>query len=92
MFCACAKMHLFSVVFSAHKFDFGFVISGTSNKCRLVFVTKKIASCMCLTGSVRLPPTVVAIVKELPTLSKPNALSNGLYPRYALYRSKTPQL
>jgi len=45
VFCACEKTQLFYVVLcvvrTVHKFDFGLVINGTSNKCRLVFVTKK---------------------------------------------------
>ena len=49
MFCECEKIQLFSAVFcvvrTVHKFDFGLIINGTCNKCRLVFVTKEIASC-----------------------------------------------
>ena len=45
MSCPCEKIPLFSVLFCAvraeHQFDFGLVIKGTSNKRRLVFVTKK---------------------------------------------------
>jgi hypothetical protein len=84
VFCACEKIQLFSVVFcvvgAEHTSYFGLVINGISDKCRLVFVTKRTCvlkrqKVMFLTGSVCLPPTVVANVKELPTLSKPNAFS-----------------